>query len=607
MRVAPLKPRFNSVRGRLFLLIAVLVVPAMGIAAVLAWRANRDQQAAVRTELSNTARAVAGLVDAEVDRSVAMLQLFTASPSLLNRNWVALDAMARRAITSENRWFVLVDLDTGPLINTRVPAGQPIPPVEFDPEYVTAMREGRVFISNLVYGPAARRNVVHVGIPYVDERGRVYGLNIVMEPQTLGTVFNVQRYAPEGVIVVLDRNGRIISRSRNQDEFIGGYATPDIVKVTREQFEGVGESVTLEKIDVLTAFTHAKCGWAIAIGTPKAPVLAAARRLFLIGMAATLIAAVLATAVAASIARAVLSGVDELARHAERLAAGESSQFPARHLEEIGTIADAMRRLAHTKSEAQEQLREARDRLQQYAFVLEEKVAERTGSLREALAQMEEFTYTVSHDLRAPLRAIHGYATILLEDHHTQLDPGAKEYVQRIVRASDRMHRMTSDVLSYSRVAKADVRPNRVALEPLLRVTLDQYAELQPPAAEVTLVKPLDDVIAHETSLAQALTNLLTNAAKFVRPGERPKITVRTERRGDRVRVWIEDNGIGIPRSDQERLFRIFERAPAAQAYDGTGVGLAIVRKVIERSGGACGVESDGVNGSRFWIELVAA
>ena len=116
----------------------------------------------------------------------------------------------------------------------------------------------------------------------------------------------------------------------------------------------------------------------------------------------------------------------------------------------------------------------------------------------------------------------------------------------------------------------------------------------------------MHEVLAHETSFTQALANLLTNAAKFVRPGERAQITVRSERHGDRVRVWIEDRGIGIPPTQQARLFRIFERSPDARPYDGTGVGLAIVRKMVEKSGGACGVESDGRTGSRFWIELQA-
>ena len=116
---------------------------------------------------------------------------------------------------------------------------------------------------------------------------------------------------------------------------------------------------------------------------------------------------------------------------------------------------------------------------------------------------------------------------------------------------------------------------------------------------------PLEPVLGQEVLLGQCLGNLLTNAAKFVAPGVAPRIRVRTERRGtDRVRVWIEDNGIGIDPRQQSRLFRVFERVPTRHPYDGTGIGLAIVRKAVEKMSGTCGVESNGVDGSRFWIEL---
>jgi PAS domain S-box-containing protein len=259
------------------------------------------------------------------------------------------------------------------------------------------------------------------------------------------------------------------------------------------------------------------------------------------------------------------------------------------------------------KTEAEDELRVAQEQLRAHASALEQEVERRTASLREAIAQMEEFSYSVSHDLRAPLRAMNAYAQALLDDYGPSLDDTARSYLDRIRRSSQRMENLTHDVLTYSRVARAEVRLTEVNLELLLRDVIGHYDELQPPRAEVTVARPLSRVRAHEASLAQCLGNLLTNAAKFVIPGVQPRIRVWTESRNGRVRLWIEDNGIGIAPEHQEKLFQVFERAPTHGVYEGTGIGLAIVRKAVEKMGGRAGVESEGVAGSRFWIELLPA
>lgn len=610
-------PHFNShlrsVRGRLFLLVAALVLPAVGIISALSWESYRAQRNAIRIELANTARAVASLVDAEVDRSTIVLRTLAATRAVGERNWEALDITARRILPTKTRWLVAIDLSGQELVNTRLPPGGPLPKINLDPSYVASIREGRVFISSLVFGPAANGLVVHVGLPYLHPSGELYGLSIVMQPDALGESLDVGRFAPEGVLSILDQGGRIIVRNPNQAQFMGRSATPDIVKATHERTEGVGESVTLEHIPVLTAFARAKCGWSVAIGIPKSKVFASAQRLLLIGLGCSLLVTGAAVAMALWIGRAVVRSVDALTEDAERMARGQVPESRPSQLQETTFVAQAMSRMAETlareieaKSTAEKELRQARDRLREYAQELEKKVEERTASLREAVTQMEEFSYTVSHDLRSPLRAISGYAAVLLEDCGPSLDETSRDYLQRILRATHRMDQLTTDVLNYSRVARADVRCEPVDVEQTVRNAIAHYSELQPRVADITLVTPMHAVLAHEPSIAQAVANLLTNAAKFVKPGERPRITIRTEKRGDRVRIWVEDQGIGVAQQHQDRLFRIFERAPTPTAYEGTGIGLAIVRKAVEKMGGACGVESDGKTGSRFWFELNA-
>jgi signal transduction histidine kinase len=264
----------------------------------------------------------------------------------------------------------------------------------------------------------------------------------------------------------------------------------------------------------------------------------------------------------------------------------------------------ALQRELEEHKNAEQQLRQAQAALKNTNEQLEIRVKERTASLEEAVSQMEEFSYSVSHDLRAPLRAMSAYAEALLQEYGGKLDETAQGYLQRIRRNSQRMEKLTHDVLTYSRVARSEVIVTRVNTEGLLDDLIAQYSNLQVPNATITVERPLADVVAHEVSLGQALTNLLTNAVKFVKPGVHPAIRVRTEANGKRVRIWIEDNGVGIDPAQHERIFKMFERLNPKAGYDGTGIGLAIVRKAVEKMGGDVGLKSDGKCGSQFWIEL---
>jgi signal transduction histidine kinase len=240
------------------------------------------------------------------------------------------------------------------------------------------------------------------------------------------------------------------------------------------------------------------------------------------------------------------------------------------------------------------------------AQALEALVAERTQSLRVVIAQMEEFSYSVSHDLRSPTRAMQGYAEILLEDYGDRLGEEGRELVDRIRRSGGRMDRLIHDLLTYTRISRREMQLEPVSIAQLIREVVQQYPEMRPECAEIEVASDLPLVWAHEPSLTQVVSNLLGNAIKFVPPNRRPRIRIGFEGRGEFVRVNFVDNGIGIPPGCHARLFGMFERLHADQPYEGTGIGLAIVRKAIERMNGKVGVESDGVNGSRFWIELAA-
>jgi PAS domain S-box-containing protein len=251
------------------------------------------------------------------------------------------------------------------------------------------------------------------------------------------------------------------------------------------------------------------------------------------------------------------------------------------------------------------QVRQAQDALAALNIDLERRVEDRTQALVEVNRELDAFAYSISHDLRAPLRTMQGYAEALIEDFGGGLPQEGQHYTKRIAAAAVRMEDLIADILAYSRLAKDEVGVRPEALEAVLdQVLADLEPTLVNSDATVHIERPLPEVRANRSVLRQALNNLITNAMKFVRPGDVTAILIHAERRAERVRLWIEDNGIGIAREHQKSIFDPFQRLHGTEAYPGTGIGLAIVRRAVTRMGGTCGVVSELGQGSRFWIEL---
>lgn len=227
--------------------------------------------------------------------------------------------------------------------------------------------------------------------------------------------------------------------------------------------------------------------------------------------------------------------------------------------------------------------------------------------LSAANREWESFSYTVSHDLRAPIRAISGFADVLREELHLAPDAEATRLLDRIERNANHMEQLIRDLLAYSRINTA-APPKSVALEPVVQAAVARLDDrIRARGAQVKIVTPLPAVIADVTALDRIVDNFLDNAVKFVPVGTTPAVEITATQEDGFITLSVRDNGPGIAAQHQERVFKIFERLPGSESVQGTGVGLAIVRKAAERMGGSCGVDSTLGQGSRFWIRLPAA
>lgn len=271
------------------------------------------------------------------------------------------------------------------------------------------------------------------------------------------------------------------------------------------------------------------------------------------------------------------------------------------------TMAEAKRhqRLCEEEAErrrrAERELEAARQTLRDYTQSVEEQIAGRTEKLTQTIQSLEGFCYSIAHDLRTPIRAMQGYATVLANE--CALNPRAVDFTGKIQESACRMDQLVQDLLELGRLSHEPVALSPVDVESVLDQLLSHMQE-ETKQAQVSVVRPLPKVLAQPTILTQALGNLLRNALKFVKPGTMPNIYIRAEELPYSVRICIDDNGIGIDQQYHDKIFNVFERLHGNEEYPGTGIGLAIVKKGIERLGGRVGLNSSPGKGSCFWIEL---
>jgi signal transduction histidine kinase len=332
--------------------------------------------------------------------------------------------------------------------------------------------------------------------------------------------------------------------------------------------------------------------WLVVIEFPRDVVLAPADRLARRASAVTFALALIAALIGWAISMRITTPLRRVTEAAEEVAEGRHvAAIEIDRHDEIGRLADSFNTMT--------------ERVEHARHELEARVESRTEELSAVNRELESFSYSVSHDLRAPLRAIVGFVQILEEDHGQSLAPEARRALDRVKVNATRMGQLIDDLLAFAQITRVPLSRQRVDLTHLARTTADEAIATASHPIDL-VIEPLPPCTGEPVLLKQVFANLISNAIKFTAktPGARVEIGATTN--GDTV-YYVRDNGAGFDERFAEKLFGVFQRLHRTVEFEGTGVGLAIVQRIITRHGGRVWAEGKINQGATFYFTLPAA
>ncbi len=284
--------------------------------------------------------------------------------------------------------------------------------------------------------------------------------------------------------------------------------------------------------------------------------------------------------------------------------------FSQEDIETFQTMADQLAnailnaRLYEQLGKELEERKRAEEEVRQLNAELEARVQSRTKDLQAANREMEAFSYSVSHDLRAPLRAIDGFSRILMDDFQTVLSQDGASYLKKIRGASAQMGQLIDDLLRLSRINRAEMRSDPINLSALVQSVINDLQIREPGRVVAVEVAPDLQTRGDERLLRVAIENLMSNAWKFTGKTAQARVEVGKIKLGDREAFYIRDNGVGFDMTYADKLFGAFQRLHSTEEFPGTGIGLAIVQRVIHKHGGRIWVEAEKGRGATFYFTL---
>jgi signal transduction histidine kinase len=589
---------FDNLTVRLVSLVLLAVAPCLGVVILTAFEQKRLNQADTESDLVRRVRGIAAHHETIISEVSALLAAVTEIPFVREadprRCADFFDGLLVRfpACTA----FALVSPEGRALFST-----QPYPEdasfVE-RPWFKSVTARRSFYVGEYEVGRFSGKPTLPAACPAVDKKGDV-GL-VVYAPLDIARINKLdttEHLYPDEVLGFLDRKGTLLSRTPEipEDRRLKASQT-EIVRIVLEKGEGAAVAVGIDGIRRMFAFTqlgrNTPYGYVYS-GIPVDRVFEAANRILLINLIALFAVALCACAAAVAFGRIlIVRPVNDLLATTERLASGDFSARTGRAHDkgEIGRLAQGLDAMAAA--------------LQRNRESLEQVVHERTAQIEAANEELRSFSYSVSHDLRTPLRIIEGFSRRLLKKHEQSLDNNGQDCVRRIVDGCRRMSDIIDDLLNLSRVTAAELKSERVDISGLAAEIADELRRSDPNRKVEFIIHPGLTARGDLGLIRAALMNLMGNAWKFT--GKKPvaQIVVGGEDSKDGRALYVKDNGAGFHSSQAHRLFTAFERLHPEEEFPGTGIGLAIVKRIIHRHGGRVWAEGEVSQGAVFYFTL---